>query len=228
MEATTAHHVGKLLVLLGQFYLTLTLSMSPCMLTFLSLHGLCPESMIANWRWLAMTGPKARISQLVPYYFSSRCCASSLATYFYHLGAFHRCWRKQLVVVKDARRVDILCQRLSLAQRLLEGTVCYREQHEIVDKAAKKLEEEIGPLAEAASRCVRGIVSRLSYGLDVQQLAREALEAADLLQVPSENSDGVSQGTPFSHLYLCFESKIMVRGRGLCDNFHVLTVCCNM
>jgi hypothetical protein len=64
-----------------------------------------------------------------------------------------------------------------------------------VDKAAKKLEEEIGPLAEAASKCVRGIVSRLSYGLDVQQLAREALEAADLLQDPSENSDGISQDT---------------------------------
>ncbi|CAM6037293.1 unnamed protein product [Sphagnum compactum] len=116
------------------------------------------------------------------------------------------CWRKQLLVAKDARRVDVLCQRLSLAHRLLDGTIRYGEQHEIVDKAAKKLEEEIGPLAEAASKCVRGIVSRLSYGLDVQQLAREALEAADLLQDPSENSDDtqmdsmVSDGVHFKDL----------------------------
>ncbi|CAM6079196.1 unnamed protein product, partial [Sphagnum tenellum] len=116
------------------------------------------------------------------------------------------CWRKQLLVAKDARRVDVLCQRLSLAHRLLDGTIRYGEQHEFVDKAAKKLEEEIGPLAEAASKCVRGIVSRLSYGLDVQQLAREALEAADLLQDPSENSDDtqmdsmVSDGVHFKDL----------------------------
>jgi hypothetical protein len=102
-----------------------------------------------------------------------------------------------------------------------------------VDKAAKKLEEEIGPLAEAASKCVRGIVSRLSYGLDVQQLAREALEAADLLQDPSENSDGISQGTGFSiFLYLLCPSwswklsEYMVTERSLHDDFQVPTAHC--
>jgi hypothetical protein len=73
------------------------------------------------------------------------------------------------------------------------------------------LEGEIGRLAEAASKCVRGIVSRLSCGLDVQQLVREALEAADLLQAPSENADVVSQGTGSVHLSLCFGSKLGMR-----------------
>jgi hypothetical protein len=156
-------------------------------------------------------------------------CCSSCRKMTSLLGS----WRKQLLVAKDARRVDVLCQRLSLAHRLLDGTIRYGEQHEIVDKAAKKLEEEIGPLAEAASKCVRGIVSRLSYGLDVQQLAREALEAADLLQDPSENSDGISQGTGFSiFLYLLCPSQswklseYMVTERSLHDDFQVPTAHC--
>ncbi len=124
------------------------------------------------------------------------------------MGPSGRSWRKQLLVAKDARRVDVLCQRLSLAQRLLDGTSRYREQHKIVDRAAKKLEGEIGRLAEAASKCVRGIVSRLSCGLDVQQLVREALEAADLLQAPSENVDVISQGTGSRPSFSMFQVQV--------------------
>jgi hypothetical protein len=90
----------------------------------------------------------------------------------------------------------------------LDGTSRYREQHKIVDQAAKKLEGEIGRLAEAASKCVRGIVSRLSCGLDVQQLVREALEAADLLQAPSENADVISQSTGSRPSFSMFQVQV--------------------
>jgi hypothetical protein len=76
------------------------------------------------------------------------------------------------------------------------GQVAIENNIKLLTELQKKLEGEIGRLAEAASKCVRGIVSRLSCGLDVQQLVREALEAADLLQAPSENSDVISQDAP--------------------------------
>jgi len=76
------------------------------------------------------------------------------------------------------------------------GQVAIENNIKLSTKLQKKLEGEIGRLAEAASKCVRGIVSRLSCGLDVQQLVREALEAADLLQAPSENADVISQDAP--------------------------------
>ncbi|KAH9297555.1 hypothetical protein KI387_029237 [Taxus chinensis] len=91
------------------------------------------------------------------------------------------CWRKQLVIAKDARRVDILCFRISLSYRLLNGTVQFRELHEIVGRAAKKLEEEVGPISGVSARMARGIVSRLSSGLEVQKLCAMAIEEADAM-----------------------------------------------
>ncbi|GLJ43591.1 hypothetical protein SUGI_0907230 [Cryptomeria japonica] len=91
------------------------------------------------------------------------------------------CWRKQLVVAKDARRVDILCFRISLSHRLLNGTVQYKELHEIVEMAAKKLEEEVGPVTGVNAKMARGIVSRLSSGSEVQKLCAMAIEEADAM-----------------------------------------------
>jgi len=89
------------------------------------------------------------------------------------------CWRKQLMIAKDARRVDVLCYRISLSRRLLSGTVQYKELHDIVDRAARKLEEEVGPVSGVSSKMARGIVSRLSTGLEVQKLCSLAIEKAD-------------------------------------------------
>ena len=72
------------------------------------------------------------------------------------------CWRKQLLIAKDARRVDVLCYRISLSRRLLSGTVQYKELHAIVDRAARKIEEEVGPVGGVSSKMAHGIVSRLS------------------------------------------------------------------
>ncbi|KAF6150386.1 hypothetical protein GIB67_034085 [Kingdonia uniflora] len=55
------------------------------------------------------------------------------------------CWRKQLMMVKDTHRVDTLCYRVSLSQKLLLGTKKYQKLIEIVDIAAKKLQTEVGP-----------------------------------------------------------------------------------
>lgn len=89
------------------------------------------------------------------------------------------CWRKQLLIAKDARRVDVLCYRISLSRRLLSGTVQYKELYVIVDRAARKLEEEVGPVGGVSSKMARGIVSRLSTGLEVQKLCALAIEKAD-------------------------------------------------
>lgn len=99
-----------------------------------------------------------------------------------HLCLFlkcNRCWRKQLMVAKDARRVDILCYRVSLSQKLLQGTEMYRELYEIVDEAVKKLEPEVGPLTGSPLKIGRGIVNRLSSGPEVQKLCGVALESLD-------------------------------------------------
>ncbi|KAJ6362234.1 hypothetical protein OIU78_002609 [Salix suchowensis] len=89
------------------------------------------------------------------------------------------CWRKQLMMAKDTRRVDILCYRISLSQKLLNGTEKYQKLHEIVNEAARKLEAEVGPLIGLPVKMGRGIVNRLSSGSEVQKLCTFALESLD-------------------------------------------------
>ncbi|KAF6172912.1 hypothetical protein GIB67_035466 [Kingdonia uniflora] len=89
------------------------------------------------------------------------------------------CWKKQLIVAKDARRVDVLCSRISLSYRLLDGTSRFKELHEIVSEAKAKLETEVGPVDGVSANMGRSIVSRLSVGADVQKLCSLALEKAD-------------------------------------------------
>ncbi|XP_027330906.1 VIN3-like protein 2 [Abrus precatorius] len=91
------------------------------------------------------------------------------------------CWKKQLMVAKDTRRVDILCYRVSLSQRLLQGTETYQELYKIVDEAVNKLEPEVGPLTGSPVKIGRGIVNRLSSGPEVQKLCGFALESLDSL-----------------------------------------------
>ena len=85
------------------------------------------------------------------------------------------------MVAKDTRRVDILCYRVSLSQRLLEGTEMYQKLYEIVDEAVKKLEPDVGPLTSSPVKIGRGIVNRLSSGPEVQKLCGSALESLDSL-----------------------------------------------
>ncbi|KAK9715506.1 hypothetical protein RND81_06G169400 [Saponaria officinalis] len=91
-----------------------------------------------------------------------------------------RCWRKQVNVAKETRRVDILCYRISLSKKLLSGTQKYQTLSKIVDDAVRLLEAEVGTLSGGPVKMgSRGIVNRLSSGQEVQRLCASALESFD-------------------------------------------------
>lgn len=90
-----------------------------------------------------------------------------------------RCWKKQLIIAKDARRVDVLCYRIYLSYRLLDGTLRFKELHEMVKDAKAKLETEVGPVNGVSAKMARGIVSRLSVAGDMQKLCSLAIDKAD-------------------------------------------------
>jgi hypothetical protein len=101
-----------------------------------------------------------------------------------------RCWKKQLNIAKDARRVDVLCYRIYLSYRLLNGTSKFKDLHQMIQEAKAKLETEVGPLDGVSAKMARGIVSRLPIASDVQRLCTLAIEKADnwLATVPNLNS----------------------------------------
>lgn len=102
-----------------------------------------------------------------------------------------RCWKKQLSIAKDARRVDALCYRIYLSYRILDGTSKFKELHQTVQEAKAKLETEVGPVNGVSAKMARGIVSRLPIASDVQKLCSLAIEKADawLATVPNVNPD---------------------------------------
>mgnify|MGYP007129573146 CR=1 FL=1 len=91
-----------------------------------------------------------------------------------------RCLKKQLLVAREARRVDTLCQRLSLCHRLLNGTKKHKELDEFVERAIEKLEGEVGPIIEGSAKFARGLVNRLSSSGEVLRLINCALEKSDI------------------------------------------------
>lgn len=92
------------------------------------------------------------------------------------------CWKKQLTIAKETRRVDVLCYRLFLVQKLLKGSTKYRNLCEVVDEAVKSLEADVGPLTGLPMKMGRGIVNRLQSGPDVQKLCSSALESLETLE----------------------------------------------
>ncbi|KAL6555240.1 hypothetical protein OROGR_006498 [Orobanche gracilis] len=84
-------------------------------------------------------------------------------------------------MARDTRRVDILCYRLSLAQKILAGTKLYQNICGCVDEAVEKLEQEVGPLTGLPVKKARGIVNRLSSGPEIQRLCASAVESLDLM-----------------------------------------------
>ncbi|XP_043807851.1 VIN3-like protein 1 isoform X2 [Manihot esculenta] len=104
----------------------------------------------------------------------SYCCASCGK-----VSGILGCWKKQLIIAKDARRVDVLCYRIYLSYRLLDGTLRFKELHEMVKDAKAKLETEVGPVNGVSAKMARGIVSRLSVAGDMQKLCSLAIDKAD-------------------------------------------------
>ncbi|KAI4380562.1 hypothetical protein MLD38_006739 [Melastoma candidum] len=90
-----------------------------------------------------------------------------------------RCWRKQLLIAIDTRRVDILCYRVALSKKLLKGGGKYHKCAEIVDEAINKLEADVGTLTGLPVKIGRGIVNRLSTGPEVQKLCSSAVDLLD-------------------------------------------------
>lgn len=107
---------------------------------------------------------------------------------FSYICCCGRCWKKQLIIAKDARRVDVLCHRIFLSYRLLDGTSRFNELHELVKDAKAKLETEVGPVDGVSAKMARGIVSRLSAAVDVQRLCSLAVEKADELMASKSNA----------------------------------------
>lgn len=106
------------------------------------------------------------------------------------------CWRKQMMIARDTRRVDILCYRVSLSQKLLGGTQRYQKLNEIVNEAMEKLEEDVGPLTGLPVKRARGIVNRLSSGQEIQKLCAFAVESLDSVLSNTTFSDSTTLMTP--------------------------------
>ncbi|XP_021764455.1 VIN3-like protein 1 [Chenopodium quinoa] len=104
----------------------------------------------------------------------SYCCASCGK-----VSGVLGCWKKQLAIAKDARRVDVLCYRIFLSYRLLNGTAKFKDLHDIVAEAKSKLEAEVGPMNGDSVKMARGIVSRLAVAVDVQKLCSHAIDKAN-------------------------------------------------
>ncbi|KAG7971989.1 hypothetical protein I3843_07G162300 [Carya illinoinensis] len=117
-------------------------------------------------------------------------CCEKLDGSFYciscgKINGIMRTWRKQLIVAKEARRVDVLCLRLSLAHKILMGTALYKEVQRTVESAVKILNDEVGPLDQVCTSMVRCIVNRLSCGAEVQKLCASAVLSFDSLVCPN-------------------------------------------
>ncbi|CAO2164011.1 unnamed protein product [Urochloa humidicola] len=91
-----------------------------------------------------------------------------------------RSLRKQLAIAREARRVDVLCERLSLSHKMVKGSEHYKEIASIISSAVKTLEKEVGCALDQVSAIMgRGIVNRLSCCAEVQKLCSNALEIVD-------------------------------------------------
>ncbi|KAK1365413.1 Protein VERNALIZATION INSENSITIVE 3 [Heracleum sosnowskyi] len=129
----------------------------------------------------------------------SYCCASCGK-----VSGILGCWKKQLSIARDARRVDILCSRVDISFRLLDGTSKFKDLHEIVRKLKAKLDDEVGPVTDVSGKMARGIVSRLSIASDVQTLCTLAIEKADewLAAVSNANPNCIEGSLPAACKFL--------------------------
>ncbi|KAG2242098.1 hypothetical protein Bca4012_022746 [Brassica carinata] len=103
------------------------------------------------------------------------------------------CWKKQLTIARETRRVDVLSYRLLLVQKLIKGSTKHQNLCEVVDEAVKSLEADVGPLTGLPMKMGRGIVNRLQSGPDVQKLCSSALESLEttpheVATLPSQRS----------------------------------------
>ncbi|KAI3451428.1 hypothetical protein Pfo_008093 [Paulownia fortunei] len=113
----------------------------------------------------------------------SYCCASCGK-----VSSIIGCWKKQLKIAMDAHRVDVLCYRIFLSYRLLDGTSRFKELHKLITDLKAELEIELGPLNEAAAKMSRGHAGRLHAASHVRILCTLAIEKAEELLTTNSSS----------------------------------------
>ncbi|XBH75953.1 hypothetical protein VPH35_102671 [Triticum aestivum] len=112
---------------------------------------------------------------------SGQCKKLDGAYYCPHCRKQHdllRSWKPQLVLAKEARRLDTLCCRIFLSHRILFSTEKYSVLHKFVDTAKQKLEAEFGSV-RGYGHMGRGSVSQLTCGAKVQELCAQALDVME-------------------------------------------------
>ncbi|TVU08652.1 hypothetical protein EJB05_42063, partial [Eragrostis curvula] len=108
------------------------------------------------------------------------------------------CWKKQLLIAKNARRLDVLCYRIFLSHKILISTEKYLILHTIVDAAMKKLEAEVGPITDTRE-VGHGIVGRLAVCVEVQKLCACALETLHSMFSSGLTTDSKIQRSCMAH-----------------------------
>ncbi|GJT82684.1 hypothetical protein Tco_1057026 [Tanacetum coccineum] len=81
-----------------------------------------------------------------------------------------------MTIARDTSRVDILCYRDSLSQKLLSGIVRYKNLHKILKGIIEKLKADVGPLTGLPVRQATGIINWLASGQEVQRLCKASVE----------------------------------------------------
>ncbi|KAJ0780648.1 putative transcription factor C2H2 family [Helianthus annuus] len=104
-------------------------------------------------------------------------------------------WKKQLTVAKECRRVDILCYRIYLSFRILNGILRFQDLQKFVIEAKQILETEVGPLGEVCAKLARFTVSKLSVAGEVQALCNAALQKADEFSATRSSAPGGKEGS---------------------------------
>ncbi|GLT60596.1 hypothetical protein SLA2020_333560 [Shorea laevis] len=131
----------------------------------------------------------------------SNCCVKLDGSFYCvacgKINGLMRTWRKQLLVAKETRRVDVLCLRISLGHRILIESEKYMELQKTVETAMQILTNEVGPLNLLCTKLARGIVNRLSCGSEVQNLCASVIEAFDSL-VSEPCNDHMKEKEPAS------------------------------
>ncbi|XP_044511726.1 VIN3-like protein 2 [Mangifera indica] len=138
-------------------------------------------------------------------------CSTELDGSFYcvscgKVNGLLRTWRKQMLIAKETRRVDVLCLRISLSHKILLGTEKYQKLLKIVETALQTLKNEVGPLNLLCTKMARGIVSRLSCGAEVQKLCASAVDTFDSMIVNDPQHLQIEKMEPMSCLIQFEES----------------------
>lgn len=136
------------------------------------------------------------------------------------------CWKKQLLIAKETRSVDVLCYRLVLAQKLLKGTEKYRKLSETVEEAVKSLETELcGPLTDLPSAMCRGNVNRLGSATKVKDLCSSALESLQDTKVTLQEEEEEGEAAFVSSLSTKEEEEETVSEKAAVNNGKSSTSC---